>query len=218
MMRARVAPLAVLPLAAVLALLAACDAAPDREAPPAPPAGTASPTQASIMRPDVAPKPTTPALEPLAITIGFPDGGSDLAAAEVARLETLLASPQVAQGGPIRLGAHSDSAGTDDANLRASQQRGEAVRDWLIGKGITESRIALVSFGEQNPVRPNALPDGTPDEAGRAANRRVEIAVPVSAPQPAETREQTLAEEIGERTAPTGDGGNSSAGAADKRD
>ena len=30
-------------------------------------------------------------------------------------------------------------------------------------------------MGEQNPIAPNALPDGSPNEAGRASNRRVEI-------------------------------------------
>jgi len=49
--------------------------------------------------------------------------------------------------------------------------------------------MTIVAFGEQNPIAPNALPDGTPDLAGRAKNRRVELAVappppasPVSAP------------------------------------
>ncbi len=64
--------------------------------------------------------------------------------------------------------------------------------------GIAEERIALVAFGEQNPVRPNALLDGSPDAVGRSANRRVEILVPMASQAKGETRVPTLAEEIGE--------------------
>ena len=149
------------------------------------------------MRPDiVAETGPPPPLGPLAITIGFDAGGAKLGAKDVALLEMLLASPQVERGGPIRLAAHSDSAGSDEANLAASRARGEAVRDWLVKHGVAEERISLIAFGEQNPAQPNALPDGTPNEAGRAANRRVEIDVPVVGAAPETPREQTLAEEI----------------------
>lgn len=176
----------------------------DRE--PAPPEPAPSPladgeqAQASIIRPDIAmPTEAPAALEPLNIVIGFPDGGAKLSPDGTAALEKLVASPQVRQGGAIRIGAHSDSAGTDTANLAASRKRGQTVLDWLLAKGIAEERVTLVAFGEQNPDRPNALPDGTPDEAGRAANRRVEINVAVKPTSP-ETRAPTLAEEIVDRT------------------
>ena len=88
-----------------------------------------------------------------------------------------MASPQVEQGGPIILRGHSDSGGNDEGNMRASRARAEAVRDWLVDSGVDEARISLIAFGEQNPVAPNARPDGSPDPVGRAANRRVEIEV-----------------------------------------
>jgi OOP family OmpA-OmpF porin len=153
------------------------------------------------MRPDLATaKREVAPVEPLELTIGFPDGGSEIPEEGLAQLEKFLTSPQVAQGGPIQLGAHSDSAGTDTANVAASKKRGEAVVNWLVEHGIAKDRLTLVAFGEQNPVKPNALPDGSPDEAGRAANRRVEIHVPVANAPSAEQREPTLAEEIVEET------------------
>ena len=198
--------------------LAACDRTSDRPAPPEPtpsPLAPGEPAQTSIMRPDIAaPVADTAPIEPLDLTIGFPDGGFELGAAQTAMLAKFVASPQVKLDGPIRLGAHSDSAGTDAANLTASRKRGEAVRDWLVEHGIAEDRIALVAFGEQNPVRPNALPDGSSDEAGRAANRRVEIHVPVPNAPSAAVREPTLAEEIVEQTAP----GEASAAPSDNSD
>lgn len=192
-------------LAPVLILLAGCQGNADNEEPPEPvpsPLAAGETPQASIMRPDLATPTTAPPapIEPLSITIGFPDGGAEIPEAEIAKLRKMRDSVQVKQGGPIELAAHSDSKGTDDANLRASKERGEAVRDWLVDNGIAESRITMVAFGEQNPVKPNALPDGTPNEPGRAANRRVEIHVPVRAAPSAEMREPTLAEEIVERT------------------
>lgn len=116
-------------------------------------------------------------LEPLQVTIGFPDGGSELDADAVAALEGVLESEQLALGLPITLRAHSDSPGTDTSNLDASEERGLAVAAWLIEKGVDPDRIAVIAFGEQNPVEPNAKPDGSPNEEGRAANRRVEIEV-----------------------------------------
>lgn len=186
----------------LLLLLAGCDRSVGNEnerAPVATPSAEAP--QASIMRPEVA-KATSnpPPLEPLEVTVSFPEGGAALSAGEVARLARLVASPQVKLGGPIRLGAHSDSAGGDAANLAASRARGEAVRAWLIEHGVAAERITLVAFGEQNPAEPNARPDGSPNLPGRAANRRVTIQVPVAGSNRGEQREPTLAEEIVERT------------------
>lgn len=132
----------------------------------------------SIFRPEFQVEPIE-ALEPqgvLETRLLFPEG-AELTEEARADLATVLASPQVTEGGEIVLRGHSDSGGSDEANMRVSQARAEAVRDWLVENGVAEERITLIAFGEQNPEAPNALPDGTPDEAGRAANRRVEIEV-----------------------------------------
>jgi OOP family OmpA-OmpF porin len=83
----------------------------------------------------------------------------------------------VAAGGPIILRGHSDAGGNDAVNMRVSVERAEAVRDWLIEMGVAEDRIEVIGFGEQNPIAPNALPDGSPNEEGRALNRRVDVSV-----------------------------------------
>lgn len=169
-------------------LLVACGSdAPDPEP-------TASPTPAgspvSILRPDVEQPPAALDLSPLATRISFAEGGADLSEEALAELATVRESPQVAAGGPITLRGHSDAGGNDAANIRASQARAEAVKEWLVEMGVEEERIAIIAFGEQNPIEPNALPDGTPNEAGRAANRRVDITVDL----PSEDAEQAEAE------------------------
>lgn len=165
----------------LLASLAGCERASQRDTGDDAVGSVAEPDPAespiSIIREDIEAPVVEVELETLNATIGFPEGGEDLSAEAVSALEAALASPQMAGGGPITLRAHSDAGGSDAANLRASQARGEAVRDWLVEQGVSETRITLIAFGEQNPIEPNALPDGSPNEAGRAANRRVDLTI-----------------------------------------
>ncbi|WP_164549773.1 OmpA family protein [Altericroceibacterium xinjiangense] len=151
------------------------------------------PTQtaaASIIRPDIIPEPIVEDLPPRPIerTIPFPDGGTELSETAVARLQEVRRSPQVAEGWPIVLRGHTDSAGADRANLAASKERAEAVADWLTEQGLAEERITTIAMGEQNPIAPNANPDGTPNEEGRARNRRVTINV--APPESESSREE----------------------------
>lgn len=148
----------------------------------------AEPDTVSILRPEIEPpeiKPTPQALGPYRSVIGFYKGGTALDAQAVAALEATLEAEQMALGLPITLRAHSDSEGTDAANLKASEKRGLAVAKWLIDRGIDAGRITVIALGEQNPAEPNALPDGSPNEKGRAANRRVELEI-ASVEQPAD--------------------------------
>ena len=137
-----------------------------------------------------------PAIAPLETTIAFPEG-AELTEAARAELATILRSPQIAQGGAITLRGHSDAGGSGDANMRASQDRAEAIAAFLVDGGVEEDRIEIIAFGEQNPIAPNALPDGTPNEDGRRQNRRVEIfvAAPDGPAAPA-TEEPTIAETL----------------------
>ncbi|QYJ07207.1 OmpA family protein [Qipengyuania flava] len=171
--------------------LAACD----RETAAPPPSGEEGETR-SIFRPEfqVEPIEALQSTASLETRILFPEG-SELTEQALAELATVVASPQARAGGPITLAGHSDSGGSDEVNMRASLERAEAVRDWMIANGVGEERITLIAFGEQNPAAPNALPDGTPNEEGRAANRRVEITVGSDAPAQ-EEREPTLAETL----------------------
>ena len=134
-----------------------------------------------------------PKLPPLETTLSFADGTPELTEAVRAELATVLDSAQVEAGGRIVLRGHSDSDGGDEENLDASRARAEAVRDFLVENGIAEERIEVIAFGEQNPVAPNALPDGSPNEEGRAANRRVELVVQTGR---SAQRQQTLIETL----------------------
>jgi len=66
---------------------------------------------------------------------------------------------------------HTDSRGSDAANLRLSQERAETVLLFLVGQGVDSQRIRAVGKGERNPIASNRTAEG------RANNRRVEIIV-----------------------------------------
>jgi hypothetical protein len=69
----------------------------------------------------------------------------------------------------VTIEGHTDSVGSDARNMKLSQARAEAVRAYLVKRGIDGSRLTAVGFGETRPVADNKT------KAGRAANRRVEF-------------------------------------------
>ena len=66
---------------------------------------------------------------------------------------------------------HTDSIGTDDANMKLSQGRADSVREYLVSEGVKGDRIKAVGKGETTPISDNKTPEG------RANNRRVEIVI-----------------------------------------
>lgn len=71
----------------------------------------------------------------------------------------------------ITISGHTDNVGRDDANLTLSQNRANAVSQYLISRGVAGGRINAVGFGKSRPVADNST------ENGRAQNRRVEIVI-----------------------------------------
>lgn len=71
----------------------------------------------------------------------------------------------------VRVEGHTDSVGTHEYNMDLSIRRANAVRALLVQRGVAESRIDAVGYGETMPVATNDT------EAGRQRNRRVEIKI-----------------------------------------
>lgn len=71
----------------------------------------------------------------------------------------------------ITIIGHTDSAGSDDANLALSQARVQAVADYWIAAGIDPDRIPTTAFGETSPLGDNDTSEG------RRVNRRVEFVI-----------------------------------------
>jgi outer membrane protein OmpA-like peptidoglycan-associated protein len=78
--------------------------------------------------------------------------------------------------GTVRVEGHTDSKGDDAYNMRLSERRANAVRDWFRTKGgLTNMSFSTKGFGETQPVAPNQKTDGSDDPEGRQKNRRVQI-------------------------------------------
>jgi outer membrane protein OmpA-like peptidoglycan-associated protein len=71
----------------------------------------------------------------------------------------------------ITVEGHTDSIGTDAYNQRLSEQRAQAVVDYIVGQGVPRSRLISRGYGKSRPVASNDTPEG------RQRNRRVEIHV-----------------------------------------
>ncbi|MFT5520426.1 MAG: outer membrane protein OmpA-like peptidoglycan-associated protein [Enterobacterales bacterium] len=71
----------------------------------------------------------------------------------------------------LNIEGHTDSVGSDNANLTLSNQRANAVAQYLTSQGVANSRVSSRGAGEQYPVASNDT------DAGRALNRRVELSI-----------------------------------------
>ena len=69
----------------------------------------------------------------------------------------------------VEVAGHTDNTGTPDYNRDLSQKRADAVRNYLISKGINGSRLTAKGYGETEPEVPNDTLEG------RMQNRRVEL-------------------------------------------
>jgi len=79
----------------------------------------------------------------------------------------LLAYP----GLKVQLEGHTDSIGSDEYNLKLSEARAGAVRDYLVSQSVPTTNLTAAGFGKDNPVASND------NAAGRQQNRRVEMVV-----------------------------------------
>jgi OOP family OmpA-OmpF porin len=84
-------------------------------------------------------------------------------------LDEIFESAVVAEGLKLGIYGHTDNSGSDDVNVPLSEKRANAVRDYLVGKGLTAGRIETKGYGSGKPVADNST------AAGRSRNRRVEI-------------------------------------------
>jgi OOP family OmpA-OmpF porin len=158
-----------------------CDGA-IKPPPPPPPVPAAAPRVAPATPAPVAPPPPPPpppAAPPkptsekvtFAADAFFDFDKSVLKPEAKAKMDDLVAKTQgVALEVVIAVG-HTDSVGTNAYNQKLSTNRANAVKDYLVSKGIEKNRVYTEGKGEVQPVADNKTSEG------RAKNRRVEIEV-----------------------------------------
>lgn len=72
-------------------------------------------------------------------------------------------------GMSLSIDGHTDNVGNDDKNMALSQSRADAVKTYLVSKGVDAGRITATGYGETKPVADNKT------AAGRQKNRRSEL-------------------------------------------
>src|SRR5207248_3292427 len=71
----------------------------------------------------------------------------------------------------IAVEGHTDSVGGEEYNMKLSDNRANAVREYLVSQGVSSSAVTAQGFGKSTPVADNST------AAGRQMNRRVELVV-----------------------------------------
>jgi OmpA-OmpF porin, OOP family len=105
----------------------------------------------------------------IASKLFFENNSDKLKVASLSQLDELSKILYKYDGASLTIEGHTDSVGADDFNMTLSQKRAESVKQYLIGKGILDTRLIAVGYGETKPVATN-------DTAlGKAKNRRVEL-------------------------------------------
>ncbi len=76
----------------------------------------------------------------------------------------------------IEISGHTDDVGSDEKNMKLSEDRAAAVVKYFESKGIEQERMQSKGYGETQPVAPNKN-NGKDNPAGREKNRRIEFKV-----------------------------------------
>jgi len=80
-----------------------------------------------------------------------------------------IADRVVKENRQIEIAGHTSSTGSAEHNLSLSQERADAVRDYLISRGVMSNKVVAKGYGMNQPIATNDT------QAGRNANKRVEI-------------------------------------------
>ncbi|GMR02929.1 MAG: hypothetical protein BMS9Abin20_1283 [Acidimicrobiia bacterium] len=84
-------------------------------------------------------------------------------------LDEILAALDLVPNVRVEIAGYTDSQGSDEANQILSEQRAQAVLDYLVANGAIRDRFDVVGYGEAEPVADNNTAEG------RARNRRIEF-------------------------------------------
>ncbi len=136
-----------------------------------------------VIQPGVAPEAVRIVLKDTRVEVGdtqvaileqvqFETGRATISSGSYALLDevanVLLLNPQIVR---VEVQGHTDNVGTDETNQKLSQRRANAVRDYLVDKGVKKSRLVAQGYGASKPLGSNDT------ETGRRANRRVQFEI-----------------------------------------
>jgi outer membrane protein OmpA-like peptidoglycan-associated protein len=104
--------------------------------------------------------------------IRFPSGRSAIGADNAALMQKVKKALELFPEAAIAVEGHTDANGGESANLILSQDRADAVRQYLVSNfGVNAENVSSIGYGEARPVATNETP------AGRARNRRIDLVI-----------------------------------------
>ena len=104
--------------------------------------------------------------------IKFPSGKSTIDASSAALMKKVQQGLALFPGASVSVEGHTDANGSDSQNLILSQDRADAVRQYMVSNfGFNPEKVSSVGYGEARPVATNET------AAGRARNRRIDLVI-----------------------------------------
>ena len=103
--------------------------------------------------------------------INFVTGSATLDESSNTVLDGIYQDAVAADGTKLAINGYTDNVGSPEKNVTLSQARADAVKSYLIGKGLTADRLVSTGYGADGNIAPNETSEG------RARNRRVEISL-----------------------------------------
>ena len=111
-------------------------------------------------------------IDKMTLQVFFDVNKNVLTEADLKELPKAVAFVKKYPGAKIQLDGYTDSTGPDAYNMKLSERRAAAVKDYLIKEaGVDSSKITAVGHGKADPVADNKTAEG------RAENRRVEVSI-----------------------------------------
>jgi outer membrane protein OmpA-like peptidoglycan-associated protein len=101
--------------------------------------------------------------------IQFESGSDNISPSSYKMLNEIYSSAVIAEGLKLGIYGHTDNAGSNAINLSLSERRANAVKDYLVNKGISIAQVETKGFGSAQPISDNSTAQG------KAKNRRVQI-------------------------------------------
>ena len=122
-------------------------------------------------KPKPQPEPQPNILQDAFDNLNFDFGKATIRESSFSSLDKLAQTLIDAKNWKLDITGHTDDKGSDEYNLKLSQNRANAVKDYLVKKGVNAETITAQGFGESKPIVPND------NDSNRERNRRVEFKI-----------------------------------------
>ncbi len=103
--------------------------------------------------------------------VNFENGKATLTGPAKIILDSVADAMKASPDTKVEIGGHTDNSGSDASNQSLSERRANAVKTYLVDRGVDAARMGTKGYGESQPLVANETPEG------REQNRRVEFKV-----------------------------------------